>query len=515
MRTRVQLYLAGLMAFAVPLCGCTTLKEYVQNGFKVGPNYARPPVPVAQNWIDSSDSRVRKESDDLSQWWSVFKDPTLDSLVREAYLQNLTLREAGTRVLQARAQLGIAVGNVFPQTQQLKADYYRNAISAEIANRNLQSGSISGAQLQRFFSQWDYGFTLAWELDFWGRFRRAIESAAASLDSSVENYDAVLVTLLGDVATNYVQMRTFEQRIEYAKKNVELQRKTLAIAEGEFKAGTKTELNRDQAQSNLDQTESTIPALELSLRQANNQLCVLLGIPPEDLERKIGKASIPSAPKDVAVGVPLELIRRRPDVRQAERQAAAQSAEIGVAESAMYPHISIASQTPFSIGYSAQLFKNLFRSNAFIGSIGPTFNWDILNYGRLVNNVHAQEASFQNLVATYQNTVLTAQQDVENGIATFLRSQEQAKFLAESVEYADKAHKIALAEYQAGTIPFTQVIQLEQTLVQQEDLLAQAQGEIALGLIQVYRALGGGWELGHQNDGEAAPSSPATPRRAP
>jgi NodT family efflux transporter outer membrane factor (OMF) lipoprotein len=508
------LYLAGLMTLAVPLCGCTSFKDYVQNGFKVGPNYGRPPAPVAQDWVDSADARVRKESDDLSQWWSVFKDPVLDSLIGNAYQQNLTLREAGTRVLQARAQLGIAVGNFFPQTQQMKGDYTWNAISTEVANRSLsQIGTPTAGTLKRFFGEWTYGFNLAWELDFWGRFRRAIESATASLDASVENYDAVLVTLLGDVATNYVQLRSFEQRIEYAKANVQVQRETLKIAEGRFKAGTTGELDVDQARSTLAQTEAQIPELEISLRQANNQLCILLGIPPEELQAKIGPAPIPSAPADVAVGIPVELLRRRPDVRQAERQAAAQSAQIGVAEAALYPHLSITG----TFGYSAEFFKNLFRPTALTGSVGPSFQWDLLNYGRILNNVHLQEASFQNLVATYQNTVLTAHQEVENGLVTFLRAQERTKFQAESVEYAEKAVKIALAQYKAGTIDFTRVTQLEQTLVQQQDILAQARGEIALGLIQVYRALGGGWELGHQQDGcgEAAQVAGAVQGPAP
>jgi NodT family efflux transporter outer membrane factor (OMF) lipoprotein len=324
---------------------------------------------------------LRKESGDLSKWWGVFKDPVLDWLICNAFQQNLSLREAGTRVLQARAQLGIATGGLFPQTQLAKGDYYRYALSTQVANRrfNPETGTPTAGGLERFSGQWDFGFSLAWELDFWGKFRRAIESASASLDASVENYDAMLVTLLGDVATNYVQVRTFEKRIEYATANVRVQRETLRIAEGRFKAGTTAEVDVDQARSTLAQAEATIPALRISLRQANNQLCILLGIPPEDLQLKIGKAPIPTAPTDVAAGVPMELIRRRPDVRQAERQAAAQSAEIGVAESALYPHFSLASATPLTFGYSAQFFKNLFKPTAFAGSISPTFSWDLLN----------------------------------------------------------------------------------------------------------------------------------------
>lgn len=496
-------YVASVIAVAGPLCGCTSLQEYFHNGFKVGPNYTRPPVPTEPGWIDAADGRVKQESEDLSTWWQVFNDSALNSLVDAAYRQNLTLREAGTRVLQARAQLGISAGNFFPQTQQMKADYQRNAISTEVANRALSTiGTPAPTTLKRFYSQWDFGFSLAWELDFWGKYRRAIESSTASLDASVENFDAVLVTLLGDVATYYVQVRTDEERIKYANENVQIQRQTLRIAEGRYKAGTADELDVDQARSTLAQTEALVPAYEISLRQANNQLCVLLGVPPEDLQLKIGQAPIPTAPKDVVVGLPMELIHRRPDVRQAERQAAAQSAEIGVAQSALYPSISIATfSTPLTFGYSSEFVKNISRPTAFQGSIGPTFTWDILNYGRLLNNVRAQEASFQNLVATYQNAMLTAQQDVENGIVTFLRAQDETKFESESVEYARKALKIALAQYEQGTIDLTRVTQLEQALVQAEDLLAQARGQIALGLVQTYRALGGGWELGHPKDG--------------
>ncbi len=187
---------ACLMILAASLCGCTSFKEYIQNGFKVGPNYCPPSAPVAQEWIDANDKRVRTDCDDLSKWWTVFNDPGLDALICCAYRQNLTLREAGCRVLEARAQLGITTGQIFPQSQTMTGSYTRNAVSREV---------VSGqAIVAPFFNQWNYGFNLNWELDFWGRFRRAIESDAANLNASVEDYDDVLVTLLGDVATNYV-----------------------------------------------------------------------------------------------------------------------------------------------------------------------------------------------------------------------------------------------------------------------------------------------------------------------
>jgi NodT family efflux transporter outer membrane factor (OMF) lipoprotein len=499
---------AVLVALALGLSGCTPFREYVHNGFKVGPNYTRPPAPVAEHWIDAADVRVRSEATDDSAWWTVLNDPILNNLIETAYRQNLTLREAGFRVLQARAQLGIAVGTFFPQSQQAQGQYSRIAISAEEANRSFTLGRFFFTT-DRFFDQWSYGFGLAWELDFWGRFRRAIEAADDNLDASVENYDDVLVTLLGQVATAYVQIRTLEQELVYVRTNIDLQRQTLDIARVRFKDGATTELDVDQAASTLAQTESQVPQLEISLRQANNQLCILLGIPPEDLHGKLGSGPIPTTPSDVVVGIPADLLRRRPDVRRQERLAAAQCAEIGVAEAEFYPAITISG----SFGYAAQDFSRLFTSNAFQGNIGPSFQWNILNYGRILNNVRLQDARFRELVVTYQNTVLRAGEEVENGLVTFLRAQQQAKFLAESVAAQQLAVKVALAQYKGGLVDFNRVSVIEQNLVLQQTQLAQAQGSIALGLIQVYEALGGGWQIRcpPNTSGDAAVVNGASP----
>jgi NodT family efflux transporter outer membrane factor (OMF) lipoprotein len=482
------------LVVAAATVGCTDLRQYLRNGFEVGPNYARPPVPLEQDWVDAADVRVRHETDDLSAWWKVFNDPVLDALACAASRQNLSLRVAAFRVLEARYQLAIATGQLFPQTQQVVGDYDRTAVSLQTANfSRLSTGGAGagGTGFKRWFGQWDLGFNLSWELDFWGRLRRAIESDIALLDASVENYDNTLVTLLGDIGTQYTQYRTLEQRIKYAQDNVRLQRETLDIVEARFKAGTTTELDVAQAKSTLEQTQSQIPEFEIQLRQTANQLCILLGIPPEDLRTRLGTAPIPTAPTEVAAGIPADLVRRRPDVRSAERQAAAQSAQIGIADAQFYPLIFVNG----TFGWSAENFSNLWRPDAFRGTFGPSFQWNILNYGRILNNVRLQDARFQELITTYQNTVLTAQQDVENGLVTFLRAQERAKYLVASVADAENAVRIALAQYKAGTIDFTRVTQVEQNLVQVQDLLAQARGEVATGLIQVYRALGGGWQI--------------------
>jgi NodT family efflux transporter outer membrane factor (OMF) lipoprotein len=487
---------------AASVTGCTPFRDYVHNGFKVGPNYCKPEAPVAKDWIDANDVRLRKDTPDLSHWWTVLDDPVLSGLIDFAYRQNLTLREAGFRVLEARAELGIARGEFFPQQQALFGSYQRIALSKATANAKQTA-------IVRFFQQWDKSFGVAWELDFWGRFRRAIEAAADVLDSSVENYDDVLVTLLGDVASTYVQIRTLQEQIRLTQANVDLQKITLGLAQARSRAGQTSALDVEQAQSNLSNTQSLIPPLKIQLRQAENRLCILLGIPPEDLEARLGNGPqypIPTAPAEVAVGMPADLLSRRPDVRRAERDAAAQCARIGVAVSELYPHISIVG----NVGYSAEHFKDLFTSNAFQGNVGPTFQWNILNYGRLVNNIRLQDARFQELIVVYQNTVLRAGQEVEDGIVAFLQSKEQEKYLGDpnydpkknqnrpdpgAVPAAQRAVDIAMAQYKAGTVDFNRVALLQENLVQLQDQLAQAKGNIAQGLIQIYRALGGGWEI--------------------
>ncbi len=490
MRREVRARLTALTAAAAILlgtAGCTSWREYIHNGFKVGPDYRQPAAPVADRWIDEADVRVRTESEDLSHWWRVFNDPVLNALIRDAYQQNLSLREAGYRVLQARYQRDIATGGLFPQQQDAFGSYQRAAaLGSSVGDFGLPIGGSS-----RVFDQWSLGFSLAWELDFWGRFRRAVLASEAQLDASVANYDDVLVTLLGDIATNYVQMRVFEQQTELARANIKLQQTALDAAQSKRDAGLQGDLDTDQAQSNLSQTKAQIPLLEIGQRQATNRLCVLLGIPPTSLQDRLGHGEIPTAPADVAIGIPAELLSRRPDVRRAERNAAAQAEQIGIAESDLYPAIAIGG----NLGYQAAQFSELFSSRAFNGSVGPSFQWNLLHYGRLLNNVRRQDAAFQEFVVIYQQTVLLAGEEVENGLVSFLRSQQRVTLLTESVTAAQAASETVLKQYAEGLVDFNRVALIQQDLVIRQDLLAQAQGQIAIGLIQVYRALGGGWEI--------------------
>jgi NodT family efflux transporter outer membrane factor (OMF) lipoprotein len=477
--------------------GCTPLKEYVQNGCKVGPNYQRPPAPLADSWIDAKDPKVKSVPADYSVWWTVFGDPVLNDLVKVAYEQNVNLKIAGTRVLEARAQRAIAVGSLFPQQQAASGSFTHVG----------SSGNVANPLPNHYFDNWAGGFNASWELDFWGRFRRTIESTDDLVDSTVDDYDAVMVSLIGDVASAYVQYRNFEQELVYTRVSIAEQQLNLKKAESRFKAGQTNKLPVLQAQSLLAQTEALVSTLEIGQRNANNQLCVLLGMPPADLADWLGKASIPRSPGKVVVGIPADLIRRRPDLRSAERQIAAQNAQIGVAEADFYPAFFING----SIGVEAKDVAKLFASKSMSAQVGPAFQWNILNYGRILNNVRAQDFKTQELVGVYQQKVLSAGQEVENGIDSFLRSQEQVKYLTASVEYAEQAVKIAVEDFDAGLSNFTAVFVAEQFLVQQRNALAQAQGDVALSLINVYRSLGGGWELRLGEQATQAVTQPGDP----
>jgi NodT family efflux transporter outer membrane factor (OMF) lipoprotein len=489
--------------------GCTSLGEYVSNGFKVGPNYLRPAAPVADDWIDYKSERISQNPAEYN-WWSTLNDPVLDRIVVMAYQQNITLREAGFRVQEAQLQRAIAVGGLFPQTQQLFGDYTRTQRSTQTAtfprlSANTGFGNIGLTN----FDNWRIGGNLAWELDFWGRYRRAIEAADARLDSSVENYDDVLVILIAESAIAYVDVRTAEQRLVYARANVALQQESARVAEARFNAAAvDSELDAPQAKSNLARTESGVEALEISKRQAENRLSVLLGMPPHDLTYLLGaQGKIPTAPESIAVGVPADLLRRRPDVRRAERLVAAQSAEIGIAESDLFPIISLNGTATME----AAKFSDLFNGGAFAGTVGPSFRWNVLNYGRLQNFVGVQNARFQQLVAVYQQTVLDANQEAEDAIVAFRRLHTQIEFLQQSVNEAADAVRVAQAKYRAGEIDFNRLFTVEQLLVSQQDQYAVSQGQLAESVIRIYRALGGGWEIRLRPLPQVLPGGPGQP----
>jgi NodT family efflux transporter outer membrane factor (OMF) lipoprotein len=490
--------------------GCTGVRDigladWYRNGFKVGPEYFRPGAEVADEWIDFNNPKVISDSAGVEDrnWWQSLGDPRLDELVQVSYSQNLPLRVAGLRVLEARTERAIVVGNVFPQAQEAFGSYERIQLS--------RSGNTLGVTPvgARAFDNWQTGFNMSWELDVWGRFRRAIESADANVDVSIEDYDDILVTLVADTAAAYVGIREFEQRIRYAEANIKTQEGSLKLAETRFKNGAVSELDVRQAESNLGQTQALVPALRERRRQANNRLCILLGIPPRDLEAEFGAGSIPAAPPDVLVGIPAELIRRRPDVRRAEREVARQSALIGVAAADLYPAFSING----SLNWQAAKFADLFSGASNGGFVGPAFNWNILNYGRIINNTRVQDVRFRELAVSYQQTVLEANGEVEDAIVGYLQEQQRVRALQFSVDATSRSVELAVTQYREGAVDFDRIFNLQSALVLLQDDLAQSQARVALNYIAIYKSLGGGWQirLNPQGGGNMPPAPAPLP----
>ncbi|MGE3808393.1 MAG: efflux transporter outer membrane subunit [Gemmataceae bacterium] len=469
------------MVIGASISGCTTVRQFVKSGFKVGPNFAPPPAPVADTWTHADDARVQCVSANPCQWWSVFDDPVLDGLICTAHAQNLNLKKAAFRIQEARIGRNKEAGNLLPQIQANVTAY----------NHGMISDNLTQGAFPRNFDNWFHGFIASWELDIWGKIRRKIESARADLASSEEDYRDVLVILLSDVATNYVRLRANQQRLAYALRNVELQKGTLKIARQRFEAGKAPEMDYQQARINLNQTESTIPSLVTGIWEANNRLCVLLGEPIHELNLGDECAPIPSAPNEVVVGIPADLLRRRPDVRKAERDAASQCAQIGVTEADFLPAISIAG----FLGYASNEFAQLFQSSSLTGFISPSYTWRMLNYGRLLANYRIEKTKFEQRILEYQQQVLRAGEEVENAMVAYLQAQAQARSLQESVDAATRFTDLVFSQYQEGAIDFDRVFNAQKTLVQQQDRLASAQQDVALNLIKVYRALGGGWEV--------------------
>lgn len=484
---------ALVLVAALSAGGCMTgVREYVHNGFKVGPNYQRPAAPVADDWIDSASNRLQAGPMENRAWWQAFEDPVLDRLILIAYEQNITLREAGFRIAQSQAERAVTVGNLFPQTQEVFGDYTRTQRSTQTATFPAGAALPPGLIVTNF-DTWRLGGAMAWEVDFWGRYRRAIEAADARLDAEVENYDDALVLLIAEVAATYVDIRTFEQRLAYARSNVALQTESARVAQARLDAeAVDAEVDAPQAKSNLARTQSAIQSVAINLRESQNRLAVLLGMPPHDLSYLLaGSQGIPQAPQSVALDVPASLMRRRPDVRRAERLVAAQSAEIGIAETNLYPAISVTG-TAF---LEASTIDRLFDSDAWAGSVGPGFRWNVLNYGRLVNLIRVEEAQLQQEIARYQQIVLEANEEAENAIVGFRLYHDQIGLLNESVNQAQEAVRVTQLKYQEGQIDFNRVFTVEQLLVGQQDQLAISAGNSAQSLIQLYRAMGGGWEL--------------------
>jgi len=451
----------------------------------VGPEYTQPAAPTAENWTVTAAPEVAAESKALGHWWGVFEDPVLESLIDDAFHQNPSLRIAALRVVEARARRGVAWGQYFPQVQEASGGYSRVGLSDARANQ--------GGPINRDFNDWSVGFDAAWELDLWGRFRRGVEAADAEIEASLYDYDDVLVSLIAEVAATYVGARTLEEKLTVAHSNVKLQARSLEITQAKFDNGVVTELDVVQARTLLRDTQARIPGLQASLDEAEHTLSFLLGLPPHNIRARLGESGqVPATPGEVAVGIPAELLRRRPDIRRAERKMAAQSARIGIAKSDFLPHFSLVG----SVSFTAEDIDDMFRGSSLETFGGPGFRWAILNYGRIKNNVRVEDARYQQAIAAYERSVLGAQREVESAVTRYLGTLRQIALLRGSVEASQRAVQLSTLQYREGLIDYVRVLNSQQFLLSKQDRLVATRGAAASGLIAVYKALGGGWELG-------------------
>ncbi|MGB5276931.1 MAG: efflux transporter outer membrane subunit [Gammaproteobacteria bacterium] len=459
-------------AIALLLAGCTT----------VGPDFVDLEPDAPAEWSQSVEQGLQTTPNELVEWWRVFNDPVLNELVEVARKQNNGLEIAGLRVLEAQAQLGIATGLQYPQTQ----------VATGAATR-ISPAENTGATSD--FWQHNLGATVSWEIDFWGRFRRGIESADAAYMASMAAYDQALVLLTAAVADSYAVIRTTEEQLRIAHENLKIQQRSYDIAAVLYRNGAASELDMQQAETLLLATQATIPNLESTLKQARNALSVLLAQQPGTVEDMLkGSEGIVPLPEDVSVGFPAEMLRRRPDVRQAELLAMAQNARIGLAKADLYPSFSLTGSIGLSATGSDADFGDLFSSDALTISVGPSFVWPFLNYGRIKNNVRVQDARLQQSLVNYRETVLQAARETEDAMAAYIGTREQSIILGKTVTSAKRSNDLSMLRYKEGFADYQRVLNAQQSLFTQQQRYASTLGSGFRNLVAVYKALGGGWE---------------------
>ena len=459
-----------LLLGALGLGGCVRL----------GPDFQAPGEAWTKHWNSPAleQASQRRLNPDVRQWWQVFADPVLDGLIAESDAHNSNLKIAGLRVMEARARLGIAQSGRYPQLQQASADslYF-----------NRQQSGGSNPQDSHFW-QHSVGFDVGWELDFWGRFSRAIESSDASYFAAQANYEDVLVLLRAQVADTYFSLRTTEARLRVARENAEQQKRNFEITEKLFNSGQTAELDLQQAKTQYLGTLSSIPDLEAQVLRTRNALAVLTGQPPSALPQLLeNQGLIPLVDRAVLQDVPASLLLRRPDVRAAELNVAAQSALIGVAETDFYPSLTLLG----SIVWSTDTLKGTSNSLDLIG--GPSLRWNLFDHGQISNNVRVQDARLQQLIEVYRDKVRQAAREADDAASGLTKSLQRERILWEAQIAAKRSLSLATTQYREGYSDFQRVLDAQRALLEQQDNYLLSRSNAVSNLIALYKALGGGW----------------------
>jgi len=476
------------------LSACTTL----------GPDYVHPEQStLPSDWsVEKAAQDTQQSEQKLQQWWQQFNDPTLNQLVEVASQQNLDLEAAGLRIVQARSLLGISTGLQYPQVQ---------TVSGNLARAYVNDQGVNNAALS---------FDAGWEMDIWGKYARGIESAEAGYYASIASYHDIMVTITAEVARNYINYRTFQERILLSRRNIEIQERVVNITQVQFDSGNVTELDVQQAKNQLFNTKAAQPSLEIAMKQSRTALALLLGVLPEEMEKLLqsegfaqrmadyenqfkssgrkpalsgsDERSIVPRPPRLDDKVDASLVMRRPDLQVSEMQARAQSAKIGVAETALYPSFSLFG----SIGIDSTVpdGSSFSFSDSLTMVVGPTFSWNIFQYGRVKNNIRFEDARFQETLTNYNKKVLQAVNEVTNALEAYDLYLEQKSLRLQSVNSSIRAFNISMTQYENGQISFERLLNSVEKMTRAEDSYATIKGNVANQVVALYKSLGGGWE---------------------
>ncbi len=461
--------LAG--SFAVLLGGCMT-----------GPDYERPELEMPDAWHQAVQKELDADSPNLKTWWTVFGDETLNKLITKASTNNLSLKTAAARIEQASALRGVSASRYWPEI---------------VAKGSASEVKVSPLQSEIEDEFYHAGLSMAWELDLWGRVRRSVESAEASVQASVEDYRDILVILYADIAKNYINVRTLQTRINFAENNLKAQKETLVLTQNRFDSGLVPALDVSQAQLNHSRTESAIPPLRILLIEAINRLSVLTGDMPYALLQELSTSQpIPASPKvQISAGLPADLLRQRPDIRRAERELASQNARIGAAKADLYPTLTL----PGTLALQSVGGDDFFSSDNVVYSFGPQLRWNIFSGKRIQSQVNAEEAATKAALYAYKQTVLLALEEVEDSMAAYAHEQDRVLMLESAAASAKKSVELVTELYKSGLTDFQNVLNMEQALLVQQDALASSRGLISLDLVKIYKSLGGGWSPSSEN----------------
>ena len=451
--------------FMIMLGGCVT----------VGPDYSAPDISSPAAWhsqLQKGLASTEVSSRELARWWTTLGDPVLSNLIDRAVTGNLDIKEAKARVYEARARRGLSKADLFPTLDA--------------------SGSVTRSRSNERESElYSSGFDAGWEIDIFGGTRRSIEAAEADLQASGEDLRDVLVSLTAEVALNYVELRMYQAQLAAAEENLRLQQETYELTQWRCQTGLDDELAVQQARYNLESTRSEIPALRSSVEESKNKIAVLLGKQPGTLGGELEtQAPIPVVPLEIAVGIPADMLRRRPDVRKAERELAAQTARIGEATADLYPKFRLAG----SIGLESSRSSSLTKSSSSFWSIGPSLSWNIFDAGAIRRNIEVQSALQEQYLAAYEAAILNALEEVENAVVAYAEEQNRRNALSEAVQAAQQAVELSQTKYRAGMIDFATLLDAQRSLLSYQNQLVQSDGTVTSNLVRLYKVLGGGWE---------------------